>query len=292
MRIGLGLPNGIPGTAADNLLTWAVEGDRAGFSTLASLDRLVYDNHETLTTLAAAAAVTERARLMTAILIAPLHTSTALLAKQSATVDQFAHGRLTLGLAVGARPDDFQAAGAEHAGRGTRFDAQLAELRALWAGERRGFAGGVGPKPAQPGGPRLVFGGHAPSAVRRAAAEGAGWISGSGGLGMFRHGAQAFRTAWESAGRAETPTLHALCYFSLGDDAAELANSYLRNYYGFAPPYAEAVVNSTAIGADAVRQSVTDYAAAGCDELILVPCSADLDQLKLLRAALPEALTV
>ncbi|WP_018681516.1 LLM class flavin-dependent oxidoreductase [Actinokineospora enzanensis] len=290
MRIGLGLPNGIPGASADDLLNWAVEGDRAGFSTLASLDRLVYDNHESLTTLAAVAAVTERARLMTAILIAPLHTNTALLAKQTATIDQLSGGRLTLGLAVGARPDDFRAAGAEHAGRGPRFDTQLTELRYLWSGQRRGFAGGVGPRPVQPTGPRLILGGHAPGAVHRAATRAEGWISGSGGLTMFRHGADAVRTAWHEANRQGRPDLHALCYFSLGDKAEEQANSYLRHYYGFAPPYADAVVKGTAIGGDAVRKAVQDYADAGCDELILVPCAPELDQLKQLRAALPDTL--
>ncbi|HEY3610132.1 MAG TPA: LLM class flavin-dependent oxidoreductase, partial [Pseudonocardiaceae bacterium] len=63
MEIGLGLPTSVPGTAGRDLVNWAIEGERAGFSTLATLDRLVYDNYECLTTLAAAAAVTERIRL-------------------------------------------------------------------------------------------------------------------------------------------------------------------------------------------------------------------------------------
>jgi hypothetical protein len=81
--------------------------EAAGFGSLGTLDRLVYGNCEALVTLAAAAAVTERVRLVTDILIAPLR-QTALLAKQAATVDRLSGGRLVLGLAVGGREDDYE----------------------------------------------------------------------------------------------------------------------------------------------------------------------------------------
>jgi alkanesulfonate monooxygenase SsuD/methylene tetrahydromethanopterin reductase-like flavin-dependent oxidoreductase (luciferase family) len=283
--IGLGLPNSVPGTAGRDLLNWAVEGERAGFSTLSTLDRMVYDNYEGLTTLAAVAAITERIRLTTAIMIAPLHTNTALLAKQAASVDRISGGRLVLGMAVGARPDDFTASGAEHRSRGKEFDTQLAELRQLWAGDRRGFAGGVGPQPTRSGGPELILGGHSPRAIARAAAEGDGWISGSGGVGMFRGGAGAVRAAWRQAGRPGTPRLLALTYFAVGDDAEKLANEHIRHYYGFAPPYAQVVVNNAAIGAAGVADTVRAFEESGCDELILVPCSAEIEQIRLLADA-------
>lgn len=289
MDIGIGIPNTVPGVAGRELIGWAVAAERAGFSTLATLDRLVYDNYESLTVLAAAAAVTEQIRLMTGILIAPLHTNAALLAKQVATVDRLSGGRLSLGLAVGSRPDDFAASGTPHAGRGTRMDAQIDELRRLWAGERRGFAGGVGPTPTRHGGPPLIFGGYSSAAIGRAAASGAGWISGSSGVGMFRKGAQALQAAWTRNGRTGRPRLYALAYFSLGDQAAELADRYLRDYYGFAPPYAQAVLNAAAVGTDAVRRAVHEFAEAGCDELILAPCSAHPDQVKLLSEAVADA---
>ncbi|MBV9843445.1 MAG: LLM class flavin-dependent oxidoreductase [Kutzneria sp.] len=289
MEIGLGLPNTVRGTEASDLLGWAVEGERAGFSTIATLDRIVFDNYECLITLAAAAAVTERIRLTTAIMIAPLRTNTALLAKQAATVDRISRGRLVLGMAVGARPDDFTASGASHAGRGARFDDQIAQMRRIWAGERRGFAGAVGPSPTARGGPELVLGGHSPRAIARAAAVGDGWISGGSGVGMFRAGAQAVLAGRREAGRPGRPRLLALAYFALGDDADQLANSYLRDYYGFAPPYAQAVVNNAAIGAESVIGTIEAFHAAGCDELILAPCSADIEQVRLLGAVLADA---
>jgi alkanesulfonate monooxygenase SsuD/methylene tetrahydromethanopterin reductase-like flavin-dependent oxidoreductase (luciferase family) len=289
VEIGLGLPTSVPGTAGRDLVNWAIEGERAGFSTLATLDRLVYDNYECLTTLAAAAAVTERIRLTTAIMIAPLRTDTALLAKQAATVDRIADGRLVLGVAVGARPDDFTASGAAHRTRGRRLDHQLAELRQIWAGERRGFAGGIGPRPTRQGGPELVLGGHSPAAIARAAAHGDGWISGSGGPGMFAGGAAAVRAAWRDAARPGRPRLLALAYFALGDDAQAAATEHLHDYYGFAPPYAQLVANNAAVGADGVAATVDAFERAGCDELIMVPCSAGIEQVKLLSAVLTKS---
>ena len=261
-------------------MDWSVEGERAGFASLAVLDRLVYDNFECLTTLAAAAAVTEHVRLMTSILIGPLHTNTALLAKQVATVDRISGGRLTLGMAVGARPDDFTASGADHAHRGRDFTAQLEELRQVWGGERRGFAGAIGPTPTNPRGPELILGGQAPGAIARAARFGDGWISGSGGVGMLRGGAGAFRTAWKQAGRTKKPRLLALAYYSLGDQAEENAKAYINDYYGFAPPYAQAVLANTSVGEDALARTLHAYEKAGCDEVVLAPCSTDLDQIK------------
>ena len=285
MDIGLGLPTSVPGTGGRDLVNWAIEGERAGFATLATLDRLVYDNYECLTTLAAAAAVTERIKLTTAIMIAPLRTDTALLAKQAATVDRIADGRLVLGVAVGARPDDFTASGAAHRTRGRRLDDQLAELRQIWAGERRGFAGGIGPRPTRPGGPELILGGHSPKAIARAAAHGDGWISGGGGgAGMFAGGAAAIRAAWKEADRPGRPRLLALAYFALGDDAHASAMAHLHDYYGFAPPYANMVANNAAVGVDGVAATVDAFERAGCDELILVPCSAGIEQVKLLSA--------
>lgn len=282
MEIGLGLPNTVSGAQGDVLLDWAVEGERAGFSTLASLDRLVFDSYECLTTLAAAAAVTERIRLTTSIMIAPMRADTAVVAKQAATVDRISGGRLVLGLAVGARPDDFKANGTEHAGRGKRFDDQLDEFRAIWSGQRRGFAGGIGPAPTSATGPELILGGHAPGAITRTARFGDGWISGGGGVGMFRGGAESIRKAWHDEGRPGNPRLIALSYFALGDSASDDASRYINDYYGFAPPYAQMVLNNAPAGAEAVNNTITEFEQAGCDELIMAPCTADIEQLKLL----------
>ena len=85
---------------------------------------MVFPNYESLIALAAAAAVTERIRLLTDILIAPLRANTALFAKQVATIDSLSEGRMVLGISVGGRPDDFEASGIDVTRRGRIFDRQ------------------------------------------------------------------------------------------------------------------------------------------------------------------------
>jgi alkanesulfonate monooxygenase SsuD/methylene tetrahydromethanopterin reductase-like flavin-dependent oxidoreductase (luciferase family) len=281
MDIGVGLPHALRGVSGETIVEWAKEADQAGFASLATLDRLVYDNFESLTTLAAAAAVTSRAKLVTSILISPLHGNTALFAKQAATIDRLSGGRLVLGIAAGSRPDDFRASKIEMGGRGKGIEAQVAEARAIWAGERRGFAGGIGP--ALPSAPPILMGGHSPAAINRASRLADGWISGGGGVGMFKQGLGAFRAAWGAAGRDKAPRIVALVYFALGSNGAELADQYLSDYYGFAPPYAQLVLRNAAVGEERLRATLAELEEAGCDEVLLAPCGSDLSQLKELR---------
>src|SRR3954452_19556634 len=203
MKIGIGLPSAVPGTDGAQMRDWAIRAESAGFSTLGTIDRTVYGNHEPLTALAYAAGATERIGLLTSILIAPLRSNTALLAKQAASVDVLSGGRLTLGLAVGGREDDFDVSGVDFSSRGATFDRQLDEMRRLWGGEKVGFAGGVGPQPRD-GRPEIVIGGTSDAAFRRAA-EHAGWMMGGGTPEYFVERAAKLDAAWSKAGRDGTP---------------------------------------------------------------------------------------
>lgn len=285
MDIGIGLPATIPGTPGRLVLEWAVAAERAGFSTLGTIDRIVYPSLETVPTMAAAAAVTERIRLTTAVLIGPYRGNGALLAKQLATVDNIAGGRLSVGIAIGPREDDYDATGSAFRERGRTFDQQLAELRAVWAQEVRGYAGPIGPAPVQPGGPPLLIGGNVSATFRRMANYGAGWIFGGGGADLFAAGAEQARRAWREAGRAGTPRLVANSYVSLGDDAARHASSYLGDYYGFLGGFADQIVAGALTSPQAVAGAITSFADAGCDELILFPCDSDLAQIALITEA-------
>ncbi|MET9404113.1 LLM class flavin-dependent oxidoreductase [Kitasatospora sp. NPDC002965] len=278
MKIGIGLPTSLEGTAGEDVVGWAVQAEAAGFSTLGTIDRLLHTSWEPLTTLAAAAAVTERIGLATSILISPLRSNTALLAKQAATVDRLSGGRLTLGLAVGSRPDDFEAGRIEKTGRGARTGTQVAELRRHWADAQAGREPAVGPAPVRQNGPELILGGHSPAALRRAARLGDGWIGGGTGPMMFAQGAQSLRELWTEEGREGAPRLVALAYFALGGDATKHTEGYLRSYYRDAGPFVEHILRGAADSAGKLRGIVGKYAEAGCDELLLMPCSRDLDQ--------------
>jgi alkanesulfonate monooxygenase SsuD/methylene tetrahydromethanopterin reductase-like flavin-dependent oxidoreductase (luciferase family) len=107
MRGGLGLPAAVPGVDMRVIGGWAAGGERAGFDSVGVFDRLVYDNLEPLTALAAAAARTEHVELLTTVLTVGWRNNPVLLAKQIASVDLLSGGRLTVGLGLGGWPDDF-----------------------------------------------------------------------------------------------------------------------------------------------------------------------------------------
>lgn len=275
MDVGIGMPNAVPGSEGDQLVEWARRAESAGFSSLGTIDRIAYPNYEPLVCLAAAAAVTDRIGLATTILIAPIRHSAAVLAKQAASVNALSGGRLTLGVAVGGREDDYEAVGEPFGERGARFEEMLGELRATWEGET------VGP----PGKPRLILGGSVDAAYRRAAEHGAGWIMGGGTPEMLEQGRGKLEDAWSSAGREGRPRCMALAYFALGEDAEQAAESYLTDYYAFLGDYAGQIAASAAKDADTVKGYLGAFEAAGCDELILFPCSADAEQVELLAEA-------
>jgi alkanesulfonate monooxygenase SsuD/methylene tetrahydromethanopterin reductase-like flavin-dependent oxidoreductase (luciferase family) len=286
MDVGIGLPNTIPDTEGPALAEWARRAEEAGFSTLGTIGRLVYPNYDDLIALAAAAAVTSRIRLTTAILISPLHLNTALLAKQAASLDRLSGGRLVLGVAPGGRDDDYTASGLSTNGRGRRMDEQLAEMKRIWSGEKRGYAGAIGPAPARPGGPEIIIGGAAEASFTRAARFGSGWIMGGGTPEMFADGAQAVERAWQAAGRTGKPRKLSLAYFALGDRAREQADAYIKDYYGWLGDFAGQIAAGAAVSAEMVRGYLGAFEQAGCDELILCPTASDPGQVRLLAEAI------
>jgi alkanesulfonate monooxygenase SsuD/methylene tetrahydromethanopterin reductase-like flavin-dependent oxidoreductase (luciferase family) len=277
MDIGVGLPNAVRGVDRSGIVDWARRAEDAGFASLGTLDRLVYPNFESLIALAAAAAVTERIRLVTDILIAPLRANTALFAKQATTIDQLSGGRLELGLSPGGREDDYAVSGLDFGGRGRAFDRQLEDLQRLWRGE-----GGVGPAPARDGRPRLLVGGSIDKAFRRAARYADGWTAGGAGPDQFRDAREKLRAAWRDEGREGEPRTMALFYFALGDRAQEAAQDGLGDYYAWLGGYAQNIVDGAAKDADTVRAYVSAFEEAGADEVILFPASADPAQVELL----------
>src|SRR5215467_751048 len=134
MEIGIGLGNALPGMTGSTMVDWARRAEQRGFRSLATLDRIVYPSYDSLTALAVAAGATSRIGLFTNILLTPVYPPV-WLAKATASLDALSGGRLTLGLGVGGRPDDFAAMDRPMARRGQLFDETLDLLHRAWAGE-------------------------------------------------------------------------------------------------------------------------------------------------------------
>jgi alkanesulfonate monooxygenase SsuD/methylene tetrahydromethanopterin reductase-like flavin-dependent oxidoreductase (luciferase family) len=283
--IGIGLPNAVPGTTGRALIDWAVNAEEAGFSTLGTIGRLVYPGYEEIVALSAAAAVTSRIKLTSCVLLAPLYTNTALLAKQAASLDRLSGGRLVLGLGLGGRDDDFSASAIPAGGKGKRLDEQLTEMKRIWSGEDRGFAGGIGPEPARRGGPELILGGSADATFRRVALLGDGWIMGGGTPDMFAEAAGRLDRAWQDAGRAGRPRKLALAYFALGPEARTQADNYLLHYYAWLGDIAKQISAEAGVTAEMVQGYAAAFESGGCDELIFMPTTASPDQVRLLAEA-------
>jgi alkanesulfonate monooxygenase SsuD/methylene tetrahydromethanopterin reductase-like flavin-dependent oxidoreductase (luciferase family) len=284
VKVGIGLPITIPGAQPEQVLEWARRAERAGFSTLGTLDRLVYPNYEPLVALSAVAAVTERIGLMTSVLLLPYRRNAAVVAKQAATLQRLSGGRFMLGVGLGSREDDYTASGLSTKDRGKRFEEMLAQIRRLLDGEEVGYAGGVGPDVSDSP-PPLVIGGTVDAAFRRAAQYGDGWMLGGGPPERFPALVEKLVAAWREHGREGEPRKLALQYFAMGDDPEGDTRASIGHYYASAGDYAEQVVAATAKGADQIRDRIRQFEYAGADELILFPASPDPDQVDLLAGA-------
>jgi alkanesulfonate monooxygenase SsuD/methylene tetrahydromethanopterin reductase-like flavin-dependent oxidoreductase (luciferase family) len=282
MDIGIGLPNTLPiqGTA---MVDWARRAEERGFSCLATVDRIVYPNFDSLTSLAVAAGATSRIGLFTDILLAPAYPPV-LLAKASASLDAMSGGRLTLGLGIGGRPDDYAAMDRPFQRRGKLMDETLDLLHRSWAGESvTGDAFPVGPEPAAGNRIPILIGGTSDVAVARTVKYAEGWTAGGGGPDQAAPMIAKVRQAWQDAGREGEPRFAALVYFGLGDDDASRAS--LRTYYGFLGDWVDAIVQSAIRSPQLAKEMVERFAEVGVTELVFDPTIASVDQVDRLADA-------
>jgi alkanesulfonate monooxygenase SsuD/methylene tetrahydromethanopterin reductase-like flavin-dependent oxidoreductase (luciferase family) len=280
MNIGIGLP---PVADPVRLVDWATCAERGPFRTVAMLDRLAYDNPDPLITLALLAAATERVRVQTEVLIAPVYRTTTL-AKQAATLDRLSGGRFTLGIGVGGNPVDYAAAGVDVHTRGRRLDEQMTRMRAIWSGSADAPA--IGPAPARTGGPEVLFGGFVDAVVERVGRLGDGFLGAALPPPVMAHRFAGVRDAWQRHGRAGSPRLVAQVNAALGPPALlDAAHAELRRYYGD-NPWVDHILDGLVTTPERVRAAVAAYGDIGADEVMFYCWAPDPEQVERLAEAL------
>jgi alkanesulfonate monooxygenase SsuD/methylene tetrahydromethanopterin reductase-like flavin-dependent oxidoreductase (luciferase family) len=259
----------------------AVYGEQHGLDGLWLGDHLVHPLPllESIVTLEHVAMVTTRVRIGTSVMLLALRNELAV-AKQLATVATYHPNRLTLGVGVGGEhPAEFRGSGVPLEQRAERLEAAVILMRQLWSGEPVTVPGrleGIRIAPAPPPIP-LLFGGHTPRALRRAARLGDAWVG-------FYKDVDGFRTARDTLllerkklglDGAEfpvgmvLPTLLTERDHGAEDRAAEfMRGASTKNFQSSPERYMLAGTPERAV------ERLAEYHAAGCDHFIL----AILDQ--------------
>ena len=276
-----------PDLDAEVLRDWAQEIDDGPFSSLCWGERMAFDNPETLTLMGALAAWTDRVRLVTTVMVPQLHDPV-MLAKALATGDMLSGGRLTVGLGIGGRVEDYRAVGADPVTQTMRGMAEsVAVMKRVWAGEKiTESVLPVGPAPVQPGGPPLLVGTIGPRTLRGAAAWADGLAGNTLDLDVAKQNAlfDVARDAWSDAGKT-TPHLATSFWFALGsvDEGRRQVHRHLRRYMNWIPvEYIDAMAPTTGFagGEDDLIAVLREFEAVGTDEIQLIPTSSDLEQVQ------------
>lgn len=278
MRIGIGLPNTVPGADGALMVDWARRAEERGFAFVSTIGRVGYPSYDSLTSLAAVAGATSRIGLLPNVVLGPAYAD-AVLAKIAMTIARLSGERLTLGLGIGARRSDYAASERAFAGRGRAFDRQLEFLRRAFGGEP--VADGDFPGEKRPVGPEgaeipLLIGGHSEQAVRRTVAYAAGWTGAGGGPSRSEPMVSRLLDAWRAAGRTGDPRLLGLAYFCADAVQTDASDTYLRSYYAYSGDHAATIAKGAVRTPARIRAIVGEFAGIGMNELTFAPTVPDL----------------
>jgi alkanesulfonate monooxygenase SsuD/methylene tetrahydromethanopterin reductase-like flavin-dependent oxidoreductase (luciferase family) len=283
MKIGLCMPYMLRDYDRARILNWARKMDQGPFSSLSCGERMTGHTYAMTPLLAAAAAVTERVRIMASLYVLPMR-SAVMTAKEIATIDVISGGRMEVTVGVGGRENDYRAAGAPFTHRHQRLDDQVAEMKRVWRGEPI-FEGADEIGPVSPQSPHipLYAGAMGPKAIARAAqwADGIYGASMAGDREGHQHMFDTAKDAWKAAGRADKPYLMGSFWYSLSPNAESDLKAYVYDYMKYMGEdigrgMASMMSRSTP---DAILEGIENIRAAGADELLLVPATAHYDEI-------------
>ena len=285
MKIGICLPYMKAGLTRDDYLRWFRAIDEGPFSSLSCGERVHGPTYDMRVLLSAAAAMTSKVEITPTLYVLPMHNAVRV-AKEIATLDILSGGRVNkVALGYGGRELDYQAVGARFQGRYGRMDRQVAEMRQVWDGQELVDGGGpIGPRPTHPGGPQLLAGAMGPKSIERCAqwAQGLYAWSGNGEQDELERSFAMADAAWERAGQAQRPYRLGGFWYTLAEDGQRKLYDYVYDYLAIAGPeiatmMAQSVHRSSA---DAVAEALDNAEAAGCEELFLVPATAEIAEVE------------
>jgi alkanesulfonate monooxygenase SsuD/methylene tetrahydromethanopterin reductase-like flavin-dependent oxidoreductase (luciferase family) len=275
LDIAVGLPTNLRNVRRDRVLEWAQRAEEAGFSTVGMGERLTFDGWDWCVSLTAAAAVTTRVRLLSNVVILPIHPI-GVVAKQSLSLDAFSGGRFVLGVGEGAPVYDYDVAVSPKQGRIARFEEHMVALRKLWRGESSvpGLRP-IGPPAVRDGGPKLFIGALGPRALRRVGqfADGLTTWSFAADPNEVRAMFDVVEDSWREFNRAGSPWLMAGCYYSVGPKAENDLDDYIRDYYPAIYPGPVDELLGTMRTADErfIKDTVKRFEDIGCNEFLFQP---------------------
>lgn len=290
MKISLCLPYMKPGLNRTTILDWSRAADDGPFHSISCGERITGPTLEMRNVLAAAAAVTERVRIVPSLYVLPMHNAV-WAAKEVATLDVLSDGRVTLCVGVGGRDKDYQAVGAEFRDRFRRMDKQVATMRDIWSGTPP-FEGAdpVGPTPVQNGGPPVLAGSMGPKSIQRVSkwADGVYSAAMSGDANLVQFFFDTADSAWTESNREQRPYKATGFWYSLADNAAERLWQYAYDYMIIAgDKVAREMADSMKLASeDAVLKTLDAIEKTGCDEVFLNPATADFTEIERLLALL------
>ncbi len=301
--LGIAAPQTFPESIVDLALIerYAKRAEELGYHSLWVVEQLIGSTPtpEPVTFLTHLAAITERIKLGTAVVIATTRNP-ALLAKQFSTLDVLSQGRLIVGTALGGRPWTYPLFGGPSERRIRHFTESIGVMKALWTQERANFQGEIwqlkdvpmSPKPVQSPHPPLWFGGRHPAGLRRAVRLADGFMgAGSTSTAQFRDHVLTIREELERRDRdpAEFP-ISKRVYIAVDDDtdrARRRLTEWFGSWYGRAEMGAEVSVWGSA---DACVEGLQEVVDAGAEMLMLNPVFDYEDHLETLMAEVGPAL--
>jgi len=298
MRMGMTIPFMEPGWNREFMKLWAQEIDRGPWDSVAMGERITFVNPEFITSLAATAAWTERVELISTISVLTMHNPV-LMAKQFATIDVISNGRLTVGIGTGGRQEDYESIGADWAHhRMAKLEENANIMRRVWKGDASVLPKAkriVEPLPVQTGGPKILVGAIGPKSIACAA----GYADGLSGFSMLptleevRHSFEQFTAAWKTAGRPLSgkgkPRLIASFWYGIEKKGKEQMTKHLERYMNFMPPnIAKQLIPHAGFNGSLVdlKNFLAEIKKLGADDVILVPTSTDIEEIRQLAKIL------